>query len=81
MHANYNHALSRDTQHLRLDSQFCFYRQLFSDVVKPQGCISWPAWLAFLRGVNNIAWDAKLIVMAGLAYPVSFASLGHLLMA
>ena len=51
----------------------------FSDAVKPQGCISWPVWP--LRGINMTAWSAKLILTAGLAYPVSCASLGHLLMA
>ena len=51
----------------------------FSDVVKPRDCISWPIWL--LRGINKTAWDAKLTLTAELAYPVSYASLGHLLMA
>ena len=31
--------------------------------------------------MNKTAWDAKLILTADLAYPVSCASLGHLLMA
>ena len=73
------HALSRNTKHLRLDGQVCFFRRLFSDAVKPRGCISWPVWP--LRGINKTAWDAKLILTAGLAYPVSCASLGHLLTA
>ena len=30
---------------------------------------------------NKTAWDAKLILIADLAYPVNCASLGHLLMA
>ena len=73
------HALSRDTKHLRLDGQVCFFRWLFFDAVKPRGCISWPVWP--LRGINKTAWGAKLILTAGLAYPVSCASLGHLLIA
>ena len=31
-----------------------------------------------LRGINKTAWDAKLILTADLANPVSCASLGHL---
>ena len=64
---------------MRPDGRVCFYRQLFSDAVKPQGCLSWPLWP--LRGINKTAWGAKLILMAGLAYPVSCAGLLHLLMA
>ena len=73
------HALFRDTKHLRLDGRVCFYRRLFSDAVKPRGCLSWPLWP--LRGINKTAWCAKLILTVGLAYPVSCAGLGHLLMA
>ena len=62
---NHTHALSKDTKHLRLDGQVCFYRQLFSDTFKPRECISWPGWP--LRGINKAAWDAKLIIMADLA--------------
>ena len=76
---SHTHALSRNTKHLRLDGQVCFFRRLFSDAVKPRGCISWPVWP--LRGINKTAWGAKLILTAGLAYPVSCASLGHLLTA
>ena len=76
---SHTHALPRDTKHLRLDGQVCFFRRLFSDAVKPRGYISWPVWP--LRGINKTAWGAKLILTAGLAYPVSCASLGHLLMA
>ena len=76
---SHTHALSRDTMHLRLDGQVCFYRRHFCDAVKPRGCISWPVWP--LRGINKTAWDAKLILTADPAYPVSCASLGHLLMA
>ena len=73
---SHTHALSRDT---RLDVQVCFFRRLFSDAVKPRGCISWPVWP--LRGINKTAWGATLILTAGLAYLVSCASLGHLLTA
>ena len=76
---SHTHALSKDTKHLRLDGQVCFYRRLFSDTVKPRGCISWPMWP--LRGINTTAWGTKLILTADLASPVSCASLGHLLMA
>ena len=75
---SHTHTLFRDTKHLRLDSQVCFYRQLFSDT-KLRGCISWSLWP--LRGINKTAWGAKIILMADLAFPVSCASLGHLLMA
>ena len=77
---SHTHALFRDTKHLRLDGQVCFYRRLFFVAVKPRGCISLPLWP--LRGINKTAWGAKLIIMTDLAsYPVSCASLGHLLMA
>ena len=75
----HTHALSRSTKHLRLDGQVCFFRRLFSDAVKPRGCISWLVWP--LRGINKTAWGAKLILTAGLAYPVGCAGLGHLLTA
>ena len=65
--------------YLRLDGQVCFYRWLYSDAVKPLGRISWP--VCPLRDINKAAWGAKLILMADLAYPVSCASLGHLLIA
>ena len=79
VHEGHTHALFRDTKHLRLDGRVCFYRRLFSEAVKPRGCLSWPLWP--LRGINKTAWDAKLILTADLAYPVSCAGLGHLLMA
>ena len=37
----YTHAPSRDTKHLRLDDWVCFYRQIFTNAVKPRGCILW----------------------------------------
>ena len=40
----HTHALPRDTMHLRIVGRVCFYRRLFCDAVKPQGCISWPVW-------------------------------------
>ena len=76
---SHTHALSRDPKHLRLDGQVCLFSRLFSDAVKPRGSISWPVW--YLRGINKTAWGAKLILTAGLAYPVSCAILGRLLMA
>ena len=75
----HTHALPRDTMHLRIVGQVCFYRRLFCDAVKPQGCISWPVWP--LRGINKTAWGAKLILTAGLVHHSSCASLGHPLMA
>ena len=62
---NHIHAVSRDTKHLRLDGQVCLFKWLFSDAVKPRGCISWPVWP--LRGINKTAWGTKLILTAGLA--------------
>ena len=73
---NRTHALFRDNKHLSLDGQVCFCRQLFSDAVKPRGCISWHVWP--LRGINKTAWGSKLILTADLVYKVR---LGHLLMA
>ena len=75
---SHTHALSRDTKHSRLDGQVCFFRRLFSNAVKPRRWISWPVWS--LRGINKTAWGAKLILTACLAYQVSCASLGYLLM-
>ena len=43
----YIHALSRNTNCLTIDGQVCFYRWLFTDAVKPRGCISWP-WDALI---------------------------------
>ena len=76
---SYTHALSRDTKHLRLDGWVCLYRWLFSDAFKPRGCISCP--MCPQRSINKTAWGAKLILTAGLAFSVSCASMGHLLMA
>ena len=76
---NHTNALSRDTMHFRLDGLVCFFKRLFSNAVKPLGCISWP--VCPLRGINKTAFGAKLILMAHLAYPVNCASLSHLLMA
>ena len=76
---SHTHEPSRDTKHSRLDGQVCLFKLLFSDAVKPRGCISWPLWS--LRGINKTVWGVKLILTAGLTFPVSCASLGHLLMA
>ena len=77
---SHTHALSRDTKHL-IETRWpgLLSQVAFSDAVKPRGCISWPVWP--LRGINKTAWGANLILTAGLAHPVSCASLGHLLMA
>ena len=56
----HTHALPRDAMHLRIVGQVCFYRRLFCDAVKLQGCISWPVWP--LRGITKTAWGAKLIL-------------------
>ena len=42
VHDRHTRALSRNTKYWTIDSQVCFYRQLFIDAVKPRGCISWP---------------------------------------
>ena len=34
---SHTHALPRDTKHLRLDGQVCFFRRLFSDTVNHEG--------------------------------------------
>ena len=48
------HALPRNTKYLITDGQVCFYKWLFTDAVKPPGCISW-SWGALigLHGVPN----------------------------
>ena len=50
-HESYTHALPETPS---IDGQVCFYRQLFSTTVKPQGCILWLLWP--LRGINRTAW-------------------------
>ena len=54
---SYTHALPRNTKYLTIDGQFYFHRWLFTDAVKPQGCISWP-WGALigLHGVPSCSW-------------------------
>ena len=46
------HALPRNTKYLIIDGQVCFYRRLFTDAVKPPGCISWP-WRALI-GLHGV---------------------------
>ena len=41
------HALPRNTKYLIIVGQVCFYRRLFTDAVKPPGCISLP-WRALI---------------------------------
>ena len=46
------HALPRNTKYLIIDGQVCFYGRLFTDAVKPPGCISWP-WRALI-GLHGV---------------------------
>ena len=46
------HALPRNTKYLIIDGQVSFYRRLFTDAVKPPGCISWP-WKALI-GLHGV---------------------------
>ena len=67
------HALSRNTNCLTIDGQVCFYRRLFTDAVKPRGCISW-SWGALigLHGVPNCpsrqSWPPLWIVPVHVTY-------------
>ena len=61
----HTHALPRDTMHLRIVGQVCFYRRL-------------PVWP--LRGIND-CMGCQTDSAAGLVHHSSCASLGHLLMA
>ena len=63
VHDRHTHALSRNTKHLTIDSQVCFYRQLFIDAVKPRGCISWPC----MGCINRTARDTRLLLSPVLA--------------
>ena len=54
--------------------QAAFFRRCKTTRVHFMTCVA-------LRGINKTAWGAKLILTAGLAYPVNCASLGHLLTA
>ena len=46
------HALPRNTKCLIIVGQVCFYRRLFTDAVKPPGCISLP-WRALI-GLHGV---------------------------
>ena len=72
---SYTHALPRNTRYLTIDGQVCFHRQLFTDAVKPRGCISQPC----LRGINRTAWGTRLLLTAVLAHPVYCTSSGPIL--
>ena len=69
----YIHALSRNTNCLTIDGQVCFYRRLFTDAVKPRGCISrsWGALIG-LHGVPNCSsrqsWPPLWIVSVHVTY-------------
>ena len=52
VHNGHTHALSRNTKHWSIDYQVCFYGQLFTDAVKPRGCISW-SWGALI-GLHRV---------------------------
>ena len=73
---SYTHALPRNTKYLTIDGQVYFHRRLFTDAVKPRGCIS-----QHLRGINRTAWDTKLLLTALLAHPVDCTSSGPILKA
>ena len=72
----YIHALSRNTNCLIIDGQVYFYRQLFTDAVKPRRCISW-YWGALI-GLHG---GTKLFLTAVLASLVDCISSCHLLKA
>ena len=67
------HALPRNTKYLIIDGRVCFYGLLFTDAVKPRGCISWP-WRASigLQGVQNCSqlqsWPPLWIVSVYVTY-------------
>ena len=69
----YIHALSRNTNCLTIDGQVCFYRRLFTNAVKPRGCIS-RSWgtLIGLHGVPNCSsrqsWPPLWIVSVHVIY-------------
>ena len=67
------HALSRNTKYLIIDGQVCFYRRLFTDAIKPSGCISW-LWRALigLHGVpgcsSRQSWSPLWILPVCITY-------------
>ena len=69
----YIHTLSRNTNCLTIDCQVCFYRWLFTDAVKPRGCIlrSWGALIG-LHGVPNCSsrqsWPPLWILSVHVTY-------------
>ena len=71
------HALPRNTKYLIIDGQVCFYRRLFTDAVKPPGCISWP-WRAL---IYRTAWGTRLLLTTVLASLVDSTSLCPILRA
>ena len=72
----YIHALSRNTNCLTIDGHVCFYRRLFTNAVKPRGCIS-----KVLGRINRTAWGTKLLLTAFLASLLDCISSCHLLKA
>ena len=73
----HTHALSRNTNYWTIDCPVCFYRQLFTDNVKPQGYISW-SWGALI-GLYGVC--TKLLITAVWASLVDCISSCHLLKA
>ena len=73
------HALPRNTKYLIIVGQVCFYRRLFTDAVKPPGCISLP-WRALigLHGVpgcsSRQSWPPLWIVSVCAGTPLLFGS-------
>ena len=72
VHDRHTRALSRNTKYWTIDSQVCFYRRLFIDAVKPQGCISWP-WGASI----GLQWGTRLLLSPVLASFVHCNNLCH----
>ena len=61
VHESCTHALPRNTKYLIMDGQVCFYRRLFTDAVKPLGCISWPCRVhALPRSTKYLIIDGQV---------------------
>ena len=54
------------SSYMDVDGQVCYYRQLFANPVKPQGCTTGP--LVPLRGTIKTVCSAKLLAMTIWAY-------------
>ena len=71
------HSPETSTTYVAIDSQVCFYRQLFSNLVRTFSCITGP--VGPLGSTNQNWWDVKLLPIAVLIYPVVCVHLCHLL--